>query len=331
MASISLMNLPRELIYLIFEYLDKKDIVYSFFELNNYFSLIVKYFIGKQFDLTKNSNDKIFQYCLSKFLPSIGSNLRYLSIGNPYHLSTYIQSLKIYCPNLDILNVYCCSDNEDIRYYIAHLIHHQLLSLTFIFNNEIVGEQISLRLLDKSIDEHSETIPIALSLRLYLSSMNDLILLKRYSESNYLSDGLYMIECTSNGEWLTDSKDDLFLMSKKFHRERIFSIKQIDKDQCNLEYELYHEQSQRRATVLTFYEDEERWISSSFLSIHRKESLHSCAAFTFERIIDHENQYYIRPCYSNAKRLQVLGKRIIVSRCDNENELNHRFRLHRIL
>jgi hypothetical protein len=329
MAIISLMNLPRELIYFIFEYLDKKDIVYSFFELNNYFSLIVKYFIGKQFDLTKISNDKIFQYCLSTILPSIGSNLRDLSIGNPYHLSTYIQSLKIHCPNLDILHVYCCSNNDDIRYYIAHLIHHQLQSLKFIFNNEIVGEQISLRLLHKSSDKQFEINPIALSLRLYLSSINDLTLLKRYSESNYLSDGLYMIECISNGKWLTNSKDDLCLMSKKFHRECIFSIKQIDKNQCCLEYELYNEQTQCRLTVLTCYEDEEYWISSSILLINRKESLHSCATFTFERI-DQENQYYIRPCYINAKRLQVLGKRIIVSLCDNERELNHRFRLHRI-
>jgi hypothetical protein len=329
MLSISLVNLPREIIYLIFEYLNKEHIAYSFLELNNYFSLIVKYFIGKQFNLIKINNDIIFQYCLSNVLPSIGFNLRYLSIGYPYCLSTYIKSLKISCPNLDILDIYCCSKKEDIRRYAAHLIHHQLISLTFIFNDKIVGEQISLQLLNKSTDEQFERIPIASSLILHLSSINDLILLKRYSESSYLSDGFYMIECISTGQWLTDSKDDLCIMSKKLHRERIFSIKQIDKDQCCLEYELYNEQTQRRLTVLTCYEDEERWISSSILSTHRKESFHSCSAFTFERI-NNQNQYYIRPSYLHAKRLQVSGKRIIVSLCDNENAPNHSFRLHRI-
>ncbi|CAF4571926.1 unnamed protein product, partial [Rotaria magnacalcarata] len=49
--------------------------------------------------------------------------------------------------------------------------------------------------------------------------MNDLILLKRFSESSYLPDGLYMIECLSTGDWLTDGKDDLCTMSKKLHRD----------------------------------------------------------------------------------------------------------------
>ena len=39
----------------------------------------------------------------------------------------------MYCPNLDILHIYCCSEKEDIRRYLAHLIHDQLKSLTFIF------------------------------------------------------------------------------------------------------------------------------------------------------------------------------------------------------
>ena len=330
MLSIVLTNLPVELIYLIFKYLDQKEIVYSFLELNNNFSLSVQYFIGQQLDLTNTNNDTIFQYCLSTVLPSIGHNLRCLSIGDPYHLSTYIQSLKICCPNLHTLHVYCSSEKDDVRQYVIQLIHRQLLSLTFVFNNEIVGKQISDRLLDRCVNEQVENIPIASCLTLHLSSMNDLILLKRYSESDYLSDGFYMIECVTNGQWLTDSKDDLCLMPKKFHRERIFSIKQVDKDQNFLEYELYNEQLQRRLTVLTCYEDEERWISSSILSTHRKESSRLCATFTFEKI-DSTNQYYIRPCYLHAKRLQALGKRIIVSLCDNESELNHRFRLHRIL
>jgi len=328
-STISLIDLPREIIYLIFKYLNKEHIAYSFLELNNYFSLIVKYFIGEEFNLTKINNDIIFQYCLSTILPLIGFNLRYLSIGYPYCLSTYIKALKMYCPNLDVLHIYCCSEKEDIRRYLAHLVHDQLKSLTFIFNGKIVGEQLSLNLLNKSTDNQFEKIPIASSLILHLTSMNDLILLKRYSESNYLSDGLYMFECISTGEWLTDTKDDLCIMSKKFNCERIFSIKQIDKEQCCLEYELFNEQTQRRLTVLTCYEDEERWISSSILSTHRKESFYSCSAFTFEKI-NNQNQYYIRPCYLRAKRLQVSGKRIIVSLCDNETAPNHCFRLHRI-
>ncbi|CAM4752674.1 unnamed protein product [Rotaria magnacalcarata] len=265
-----LYNLPPEIIYLIFKYLHKHDIVYSFLELNNNFTLIVKYFIAKQFDLTKINSDIIFQYCLSTGLALIGTNLRYLSI--------------------DKLTIYCCSEKEDIRRYAAYLIHGQLISLTFMFNDEIVGEQISLRLLHKSANGKFHRIPIGSSLRLYLSSMNNLILLKRYSESDYLSNGLYMIESILTGEWLTDNKDDLFLIH------------------C---------------------EDEEHWISSSILSTHRKESLRSCSTFTFEKT-DDENQFYIRPCYLNAKRLQVSGKRIISSLCGNDTSLSYRFRFHRV-
>jgi len=158
--------------------------------------------------------------------------------------------------------------------------------------------------------------------------MNDLILLKRFSESSYLSDGLYMIECISTGEWLTDSKDDLCIISKKLQRESIFHIKQIDYDRCTREYELYNEATQHRLSVLIPYE-EERWLCSSILSTHRKESSRSCSTFTFEKN-ENDDQFYIRPCYSHAKRLQVCGKRIIVSLSDNDNTSNHCFKLHRI-
>ena len=108
----------------------------------------------------------------------------------------------------------------------------------------------------------------------------------------------------------------------------IFFIKQIDNEQCLREYELYNGSTQRRLTVLIPYQ-EEYWLSSSILSTHRKESLHSCSSFAFEKI-GNDNQFFIRPCYSYARRLQLSGKRIIISLCENENTLNHYFKLHRI-
>ncbi|CAF2689320.1 unnamed protein product [Rotaria sp. Silwood2] len=327
--SSSLVDLPREVIYLIFQYLNKEHIAYAFFGLNKYFTSAVKYFIGQELNLTKVTNEKIFQFCLSTLLPSIGYNLRCLSIGYPYTLSTYIRYIQNYCSNLDILNIYCYSDIEDIRSYATYLIHHQLISFILMYNKNIVGEELSIRLINTYEDEEYRAIPLTSFLILNLSSMNDLILLKRFSESSYLSDGLYMIECLSTGEWFTDSKDDLCIMSKKLHRDSIFSIKQIDTDRCSREYELYNEGTQRRLTVLIPYEEGERWISSSILSTHRKETSHSCSSFTFERI-GNDNQLYIRPCYANARRLQVSGKRIIVSLCDNQNTLSHRFRLNYI-
>lgn len=331
MSLMSLMDLPREIIYLIFQYLNKEHIIYSFFELNNYFSIVVKYFIDKQFNLANINNDIIFHYCLSNVLPLIGSNLRYLTIGYPYGLSIYINSLKLFCPNLEILRIYCCySKTEDIRLYLSYLIHPKLQSLIFLYNNQIVGKEISYNLLNKSTDEQFENnFQISSSLILHLSSIDDLILLKRYSESNYLSNDFYMIECLSNGEWLTDSKDDLCIMSNKYLHESIFFIKQIDEYQCSLEYELYNVQTQSCLTVLKLEQDEERWISSSILSTQRKQSINSCSRFTFEKI-HHLNSYYIRPCYSHAKRLQVSGKRVIVSFTDNQNILNYSFKLHRI-
>ena len=330
MPSTSFCNLPAEILYLIFECLNKADIAYSFFQLNDYFALLVKYFIGKQLDLTKISDQNVFEYCLSTLLPSIGPNLRYLSIGAPYCLSNYSLSLKNSCLNLERLHVDCCTEKNDIRHYAAQLIHDRLMTLTLLVDNQVVGEQISLRLINRSNEKYYERISIASSLRLSLSSTNDLLLLKRYSESNYVADGFYTIECVSNGQWLTDTDDDLCLMSQKLQREYLFSVKQINGDQGCLEYELHNQQSQCPVTVLTCDEDSERWIPSSILLTHRKQSFRSCGAFTFERI-DQKNQYYIRPCYPHAKRLRVSGKRIIVSVCDNDNETNHRFKLHRIL
>ena len=330
MSPLSLINLPTELFYLIFQYLSKEHIAYAFFGLNENFTLAVNYSIGQELNLANIDNQIIFQFCLSTILPSIGFNLRYLSIGYPYSLSTYIKHIQNYCPNLDILHIYCQTHIEDIRCYAAYLIHHQLMSVILMYNNKILGEDISMRLINRYEDEEYRPIPLSSSLILNLTSFNDLILLKRFSESSYLSNGLYMIECLLTGQWLTDSKDDLCIMSQKLHRDSIFSIKQIDIDQCCREYELYNEGTQRRLTVLIPYEEEEeRWLSSSILSTHRKESSRSCSSFTFERI-GNENQFYIRPCFSHAKRLQVSGKRIIVSLCDNENISNHCFKLHRI-
>lgn len=331
MSTVSLNDLPREIIYIIFEYLNKEHLAYAFFELNQSFQLSVKYFIGNKLDLKKIQNDIYFQFCLTTLLPSIGFNLRYLSIGSPYSLFTYITSIDNYCSNLDTLNIQCHSPIEDIRCYATYFIHRQLMSLTLMYKNQIVGEPIARRLLDQcENNEESRAIQSTSTLILHLSSLNDLILLKRYSESSYLSDGLYMIEYVSTGQWLTESKDDLCIMSKKLHRDSIFSIKQIDNHRCCREYELYTEGTQHRLTVLIpSEEEEERWISSSILSTQRKESSRTCSSFTFERI-GHDDQFYIRPCYSHAKRLQVSGKRIILSLCENENTSNHCFKLHRI-
>lgn len=332
MSSTSFFHLSPEIIYLIFEYLTKPDIAYSFFQLNEFFAVLVEYFIGKQLNLTKISNENIFQYCLSTLLPSIGSNLDHLSIGTPYSLSRYISFLRIYCPNLERLHVYCCTEHDDIRHYPSRLIHDRLSTLNLLFDNRIVGEEISLRLMNRSLDEQDENIPISSILSLSLSSMNDLLLLKRYSESSFLSDGFYTIESVSNGKWLTDTDDDLCFMFQKLQRECIFSIKQIQENQGCLEYELHSEQMQRCATVLICDEDNERWIPTSILSTQRKQSTRICTRFTFEKIDDtDDNQYYIRPCYPQAKRLQVLGIRVIVSLCDYENLFNQRFKLHRIL
>ncbi|CAF1064001.1 unnamed protein product [Adineta steineri] len=326
----SLINLPPEIFYLIFQYLNKEHIGYAFFGLNDNLTSAVKYYIKQELNLTNINNENIFQFCLTTLLPSIGYKLRYLSIGYPYCLSTYLKSIQNYCPNLQILNIYCQTHLEDIRQYATYLIHHQLISLILMYNNQIIDEDISIRLVNRCDNENYRTIPLTSSLILNITSLNDLILLKRFSESSYLSNGLYMIECVSTGRWLTDSKDDLCIMSEKLHRDSIFSIKQIDMYECTREYELYNEGTQRRLTVLIPYEDnEEHWISSSILSTHRQESSRSCSSFTFERI-GNDNQFSIRPCYLHAKRLQVAGKRIIISICDNDNIANYCFKLHRI-
>lgn len=327
--SSSLDKLPREIVYTIFDYLNKQDIAYAFLQLNESFQLSVKYFLGEQLNLADINQEKLFHFCLTSLLPTIATNLRYLSINSSFNLFTYYKPIENYDLNLDVLNIYFHPNGQDIRYYAAYFIHRQIIALILIYRNEIVGEQIAHRLLDQNENEEITSIQCTKSLVFHLSSLNELNLLKQYSESSYLSDGLYMIECVSTGQWLTESKDDLCVMSNKLHRDCIFSIKQLDLARCTREYELVSEVSQHRLTVLIpSEEEEERWLSSSILSTHRKESSRSCSKFTFEKIDD--DQFYIRPIYSHANRLQISGKRVIVSLCENDNTLNHCFKLHRI-
>mgnify|MGYP001074070505 FL=1 len=322
-------KLPREIIYTIFDYLNKHDIAYAFLQLNQSFQLSVKYHLGEELNLANIQQENLSQFCITSLLPAIGFNLRYLSINSSFNPFTFSKSMENSHSNLDILNIHFYANGHDIRYYAAYLIHRQLIALILIYKNEIVGEQIAHRLLDQNENEEIKPIQCTNSLVFHLSSINELNLLKQYSESSYLSDGLYMIECVLTGQWLTESKDDLCVMSKKLHRDCIFSIKQIDLARCTREYELVSEVSQHRLTVLIpLEEEEERWVSSSILSSHRKESSRSCSKFTFEKLDD--EQFYIRPVYSNAKRLQISGKRVIVSLCENDNTLNHCFKLHRI-
>ena len=330
MSTLSLANLPREIVYLIFQYLKKEDVAYAFFELHPSFTSSVIYFLGDDLDLSKIVHENVLNFFLNAFLPTVGSNLRCLTIGGPHSLFTYIKSIENACPNLDVLTIYVHPSADDIRCYATYLIHRQLMSLVLMHDNQIVGEDIALDLLNQYGNDQSRAIQCTSTLILHLSSLNDLVLLKRYSQGSDLADGFYMIECVSTGQWLTESKDDLCIMSTKLHRESIFSIKQMDPHRCSREYQLYNESTQHRLTVLIpSEEEEERWISSSILSTQRKESSRSCSNFTFESI-DNNDQFFIRPCYPHAKRLQVSGKRIILSVCENEQTTNHCFRLHRI-
>ena len=325
----SLAHLPPEIMYLIFGYLHKADLAYAFLESSDHLSSAAKYYLGKEIRLTDIANRSIFDYCLSAVLPSLGSNLRRLTIGRPYRLHTYLESVTLFCPNLEILDVHCCSHLEDIRHYASYLIHPRLKSLALLLNGQNVDNSVALRLLARCEDElHSPARLLVPSLRLHLSSANDLLLLERFACSDYLSDGYYQLECVDTGRWLTASIDDLCLMSSNVQWENVFRIQQINNSQCCLEYEFFHAKTQRRLTVLIPDEAEERWPSSSILSMRRDESPRSCATFTFERADD--EQFYIRPCYSRAKRLQMGEKRIIISMCDNQSTQNHRFKLRRI-
>lgn len=328
MSTLPLTSLPREIIYLIFQYLKKEDLAYAFFDLHPIFTSSVIYYLGEELDLSKIINENIFQFSLKTLLPTIGQHLRYLTIGGSFSLFTYIKSIETCCPNLDVLTVFCHPSHEDIRCYATYLIHRQLMSLVLMYKNEIVGEDIALSLLNQYGNDESRAIQCTSTLILHLSSLNDLMLLKRYSQGSDLADGFYMIECVSTQQWLTESKDDLRIMPTKLHRENIFSIKQMDVHRCSREYQLHNESTQHRLTVL-IPPNEERWIPSSILSTQREESSQSCSNFTFESI-DNNDQFYIRPCYSRAKRLQVHGTRVILSLCENEHTANHCFRLHRI-
>ena len=328
------MNLPREIIYCVFEYLSKEHVAYAFLELNEQYASAVSYFIGEQLDLARIADANISRYCSSTVLSLLGSNLRYLTIGltigRPHDLSTGINSIRIFCEHLTQLAIVCCSNTGDIRCCVTYLVHDRLSSFALMHNRKVIGEETSLRLLHKCRGEPSRAFDVAPSLILHLSSTADLLLLERFVQSSHLDDGLYMIECLSTGRWLSDGQDDLCLRSDKVHREGIFSVEQIDVDRCSREYRLVNVETQRRLSVLIPCEEQdEHWFSSSILSTHRKESARSCSTFTFERVTD-DDRYFIRPCYRRARRLYVSGKRVIVSLCDQSTTRNQTFRLHRI-
>ena len=330
MPAVSFDHLPREIIYLIFQYLHQEHIAYAFLPLNRNWASAVRYFLGERLTLTHGNDESLIDFSLSTLLPSIGPQLRSLTINYPCSLLNYVDTIENACPNLETLTIHCFGPEDDIRRSITYLLHQQSVSLTLMHENAVVGEELSRRLLHRFDDDPNRTMFLAPSLILHLTSMDDLIRLERFSRSAFLPDGYYTIESLSTGQWLTDSHDDLVLTKNKCHYDSIFFIGQVQRDQCSREYQILQGRTARRLSILKPYEDEdEYWLSSSILSTQRKDSLRTSYSFTFERI-GNELGFYIRPSYSNARRLQVSGKRIIVSLCNYQTTIDHCFKLHRI-
>ena len=160
-SSFSFDGLPREIIYLIFQYLHQQHIAYAFLSLNRNWASAVRYFLGENLSLTNPHDESIVNYSFSTLLPSIGFQLRSITIDYPCSLLKYIEIIGNFCPNLDSLTIYCCREEDDIRRSITYLLHRQSISLTLKFQNEIVGEDLSLCLLNRFDDDSNRTMFLA--------------------------------------------------------------------------------------------------------------------------------------------------------------------------
>lgn len=331
MTNPSLSNLPTEIIYLIFEYLSQKDITYGFIELNTSFFSLVKYFLGPHLNLSTIAERQHFHFSFTTVLPLVGPNLRSLTLNSSFPLLPYIQTIKSSCPQLQHLQIVCLSPGEDIRHFVKACLHRGLKSLTLMHNGEIVHRSLAQRLLTRcQTDESFQSIETAAQLTFHLSSTNDTVVLTRFCESQEISDGVYVVQCSGTNRWLTDTKEDLCLLPVDCDENHLFTVRQIDPERCPLEYELFHAATGRILSVLISEECSEYFPATSILSTQRKLSPRACSTFTFERHDEHGDDFYIRPFYGNAKRLQTHGKRIIVSTDPNETTVAHRFKLHRL-
>lgn len=326
----SFTKLPPEIIYLVFEYLSQEDVARGFIELNSYFSCLVKYFLGHHLNLTTVTDALSFDFCMLRVLPIVGTNLRSLKLTSSFPLLPYLQCIKLACPYLNHLEIFCSRGGEDIRHYAKTCLHQGVRHLNLKINGESVDRSLAQRLLDRCNDETFENIEISSEVTFHLSSVNDLVLLKRFCQSEQIPNGIYMIECLVTGGFLTETDEDLCVLPTKCDENNLFMIQQIDPYQCSLEYELFHLLTGRSLSVLIQEPYAEHILPTSILSAHRKASSLVCSTFTFERTHDNDDHLYIRPCYSNAKRLETRGKRIIVSLDIHQNTLHHCFKLHRV-
>lgn len=322
----SLTHLPREIIYAIFAYLHREQLVYSFLGLNDEFASLINHHVRGAFQLRRTTAENISRYCLRTGLPLISQHLSHLSMVYPHRLCSYAQNVMVFCPHLTKLDLhYHTYNNDDVRSCIGHFLHPQLTTITLVLNSQIVGQEISYRLLKKRGEHPFQRTSTLSTLVLHLATTDELHLLARYSQSSYLPDGFYTIECNATGNWLDDSDDDLCMTADPSHPRSLFSVRQCPTKPDCLEYELCSERTRGLLSVVKCDEEEEHWIRSSILSVQRTPSNRVCSTFTLERV-ESQEQYGIRPCYSGAKRLQVLGRRVIVSLCTDSSISNDRFK-----
>ena len=331
MSPLNLDDLPTELIYYIFEYLKHQEISYSFLEINDIFQYFVLQFIGRHLSLIKDDHPVPMLYSsLDKLIPIIGPQLSRLSLAYQWIPTSYLLSIRQCCPNLECLIIYCSTNPDDIRRCITTFLNKRTVNFNVIYHGLIVAEDLSRCLLNRCKEEEEECsgIYLAPAVDFHLSSIEDLTILKQFSMRSFIPDGLYKIQSTLTTEWLIDSDHDLCLVSASgLNDHGLFVIKQNDRDQLSREYQIFNFLSRCPLTIVkTYHDDEERWFSSSILSTHRKLLSHTCSNFVFEKV-NNNHKFYIRPVYEDAQRLQVCGKRIILSYSAIQNTADHHFQL----
>lgn len=108
-------DLPNELYYCIFEYLNPIDILHSFSNLNRRLNTFLKDYLKfswKEFDL-RNLKPNVFQYYLEKNFSSSSNSIEYLRLtGEQFEkISSKIDS-KLRCLHLSLSNDFYFSSNE---------------------------------------------------------------------------------------------------------------------------------------------------------------------------------------------------------------------------
>ncbi|UJR38684.1 hypothetical protein I4U23_031350 [Adineta vaga] len=290
MNPFNLIQLPNELLYLIFRYMRKSDVIYAFYELDERFATAVQFFVSDSLNLADVS-PPVNIYILSK----LGSQIRRLAIGGrSFNFSIARDCLIKYCANVERLDIFCTTTCHDVRDYLQ-FVHWDLKSFSIIDKQRQLYPNIATNLY---LQSQIQVAFVYRRLTLHVTDYeaNNIALLDWHQRSVEMTEGLYEIENIFGHKFIIPQLQNsrAYVGDIGPLKNRIFRLEHVR----YREYRLRHYQSN---TILCIYHESLNNEAPLVLNTNTDQTL------TFESVGDNNSEYYIWPTHQRStNRRKVL-------------------------